>query len=281
MRLIVAILIVSTAALAADFTTPQTATAGVSASIATSGSGEAELLLFGPGAAVKRTIQLGSPVELTAEELSRAGRYIVLIGGTAKSFHVKPAEAKKLSFIARPSRVPVARPDAVIGVVFTFDDHDNLVLSPAPVKFDLSVNGVSSLSRVVPTRHGVAWIRTASGSREGAAQFVASLGDEKVRRVVRQVAGEPCSLRMSAQRRGDIVELVTQPIKDCSGNTLPDGTIVTFSQAAPGRLRSTVDARIKRGVARATLPAIGGSTISVASGVVLGNEIRLSGAGGD
>jgi hypothetical protein len=84
---------------------------------------------------------------------------------------------------------------------------------------------------------------------------------------------------MRAQRKGHLVEVVTDPVRDCSGNPVPDGTIVTFIQSAPNKLRSTVDARIKRGVARATLPAIDGAMVSVASGVVLGNEIRLGGGG--
>jgi hypothetical protein len=39
--------------------------------------------------------------------------------------------------------------------------------------------------------------------------------------------------------------------------------------------RTTVDAPIKKGVARVQLPLSGPATISVASGVVIGNEIRL------
>jgi len=68
----------------------------------------------------------------------------------------------------------------------------------------------------------------------------------------------------------------TDPIRDCSGNLVPDGTIVTFIQNDKTG-KSTVDARIKKGVARAVLPAVPGTTISVASGVVLGNEVRWGG----
>ena len=39
--------------------------------------------------------------------------------------------------------------------------------------------------------------------------------------------------------------------------------------------KSTVDAPVKQGVARARLIASGETSISVASGVVMGNEIRL------
>ena len=39
-------------------------------------------------------------------------------------------------------------------------------------------------------------------------------------------------------------------------------------------LDGTVDVPVKRGVARTEMPAYPGATISVATGVVMGNEIR-------
>jgi len=96
---------------------------------------------------------------------------------------------------------------------------------------------------------------------------------------VQQVASDPCNIRMHVQRQGNNIIAETEPVKDCTGNAVPDGTIVTFIQTGGAKGRSTVDARIKRGTARATLPAVDGTTISVASGVVLGNEVRLSGGG--
>jgi hypothetical protein len=65
----------------------------------------------------------------------------------------------------------------------------------------------------------------------------------------------------------------TDPVRDCSGNVVPDGTIVTFTETYNGG-ESTVDAPLKQGVARAEMPAYNGAKISVATGVVLGNEIR-------
>jgi hypothetical protein len=41
--------------------------------------------------------------------------------------------------------------------------------------------------------------------------------------------------------------------------------------------RSTVDARVKRGFARAELPPASAATLAVAAGVVLGNEIHWGG----
>jgi len=87
------------------------------------------------------------------------------------------------------------------------------------------------------------------------------------------VPGEPCNLRMSARRSGSRVELETEPLRDCKGNAVPDGTIVTFIERNGGT-ESTVDVPLKRGVAQTTLPAEDGATISVATGVVMGNEIR-------
>ena len=81
---------------------------------------------------------------------------------------------------------------------------------------------------------------------------------------------------MSAQPAGNRIVLQTEPVRDCSGNAVPDGTIVTFTESYGGR-ESTVDVPLKRGVARTDLPARDGAVISVATGVVLGNEVRWSG----
>ncbi|MGA7459143.1 MAG: hypothetical protein WBW69_02905, partial [Candidatus Korobacteraceae bacterium] len=62
----------------------------------------------------------------------------------------------------------------------------------------------------------------------------------------------------------------------CAGNPVSDGTIVTFT-STDAKGKSTVDARIKKGIAEAELPASNGATISVASGVVVGNEIQWRG----
>jgi len=65
-------------------------------------------------------------------------------------------------------------------------------------------------------------------------------------------------------------------VRDCNGNPVPDGTIITFTETYNGG-QSTVDVPLKRGVARTEMPARNGAVISVASGVVMGNEIRWSG----
>jgi hypothetical protein len=123
------------------------------------------------------------------------------------------------------------------------------------------------------TRNGVAWTKMDSATKEGAAQFVARAGTVSDRRVIQQVPGDPCVLRMSAKPAGQQLELETEPVRDCSGNAVPDGTIVTFTETYNGR-QATVDVPLKRGIARTEMPAYNGAAISVATGVVMGNEIR-------
>src|SRR5205823_216417 len=141
----------------------------------------------------------------------------------------------------------------------------NLVLAPANVKFSLSVNDNPAITKVVPAQQGAAWVRMPSSNKEGAAQFVASLeAGEPVRRVVRQVASDACNLHFHIQRTEKAIEAETDPIRDCSGNAVPDGTIVTFIQTGPDG-RSTVDARIKKGLAKAELPLANAGVIGVAA----------------
>jgi hypothetical protein len=266
---------------AAELRVPQNATAGQPLTIGTTGNGDGTLYLVGPGQVIMHSIKLGSNVQVRADELRSAGRWVAIVrsGGSSQSsvFWVKPGEPDKLSFLARPSRVPVAERNAINGMVFVFDHNRNLILQPTPVNFSLSVNG-SGATRAVPTREGLAWIDAASGPKEGAAQFVASVGNTSARRVVQQVASTPCNLRMHvAQRQKDQIIVETDPVRDCTGNAVPDGSIVTFTETDHSG-QSTVDARIKKGIARAVLPASNSATISVASGIALGNELHVGGA---
>jgi len=54
---------------------------------------------------------------------------------------------------------------------------------------------------------------------------------------------------------------------------VPDGTVVTFTETYQGG-QSTVDVPLKQGIAEVQMPAQSGAMISVASGLVLGNQIR-------
>jgi len=265
---------------AAELRIPQTAVAGQALSIGTTGNGDATFYLVGPGATLKRKIRLGEEVQVKGEELRSAGRWVAIVRGSggpqSQVFYVKPDKPAILNFSARPSRVPVARPNSVSGVAFIFDKFHNLILDPTPVKFSLSVGG-SSASHTINSKEGVAYINSSSAPKAGAAQFVASVDDVSVNRVVEQVASDPCNLRMHViQREKDQIIVQTDPIRDCTGNAVPDGTIVTFTQT-DSTGRSVVDARIKKGVARAQLPASNNATIAVAAGVVLGNELHVGG----
>jgi hypothetical protein len=277
LRLPFIILALCCAMAAQQISVPQQATAGESVTLTTSGSGNATLYLVGPGTSIKRSVKLGESVPFSGDDLVYAGRYTAIIDGQAQSFYVAPGKPLKLNFMARPSRVPVAQPNVISGAVMVLDRNDNLVTTPQSVKFELGVNGAAPISQSVPAKDGIAFIRAASGKREGPAQFTASIGDISVRRIVQQVASDPCNLRIKAQRNGDNIVVETEPVRDCSGNPVPDGTIVTFIESGGRNGKSTVDARVKHGVAKATLPAVPGATLSVASGVVLGNEIHFGG----
>ena len=267
-------------AIAQTLQLPSSITAGTDVSIPTSGSGDATLYVFGPKTTIKRKIQLGQPIQIEADQLKAAGRYLVLVKGgeeAAGSFIVTPAKLENLAFLARPSRVPASKKGAVTGSAYLFDAYNNLVLTPSPVKFELSIDGGSPVARTETSKNGIAWVRVDSGKTAGAAQFVASVPNASVKRVVQQTASDPCNIRMHAQSDKDGGILVeTDPIKDCSGNPVPDGTIVTFTSTDQSG-RSTVDARIKRGIAKAELPPSQSALLSVAAGVVLGNEIKWGG----
>jgi len=156
--------------------------------------------------------------------------------------------------------------------VYVFDAYRNLITAPLPVTFDLSSSAGKEQKRVVVTRDGAAWTGMDSTPQQGIDRFTARVGEVASTRVVAQVPGDPCGLRMSARESGQKLELSTDPVRDCNGNAVPDGTIVTFTESYNG-VQSTVDAPLKRGIAEAQMPIRRGATISVASGVVSGNQI--------
>jgi hypothetical protein len=267
-------------AAAQNLSLPTNATAGKDLYVPTRGSGSATLYVFGPGTALKRDVHLGNPLQIEGSKLRQAGRYTVILHGdenASGSFFVAPAKLENIAFLARPSRVPAARKDVITGSAYLFDKYDNLVLEPYPVKFDLDVEGARATTRSEQSNDGVAWVRMDSGKKAGTAQFTASAAGASVQRVVQETASDPCTIRMKAEPSKDGNILVeTDPIRDCAGNPVPDGTIVTFTSTDQSG-KSTVDARIKRGIAQAELPPSRKATISVAAGVVLGNEIHWSG----
>jgi hypothetical protein len=192
----------------------------------------------------------------------------------AGSIEVLPAaEPTELTFIAKPSRLPVAQHDAITGTTYVFDGYKNLITQPLQVSFELSNQSAPTQSRIVQTQYGAAWTQMDSTTHEGNDTFVARVGNISSTRVVGQVPGDPCSLKVNAKQADNRIELATDPVRDCSGNAVPDGTIVTFTEFYEGR-KASVDVPLKKDVAIVSMPAHRGATISVASGVVLGNQIR-------
>ena len=262
---------------AQDLRVPVSVAAGDDATIPTTGSGKATFYLIGPGVSRRSDMSLGEEIQLKGPELRNAGDYLVLVcSDTCHSgtFYVTAAKPASLAFLVHPSRVAVGQSDAVSGVALPFDQFHNLVLTPVKLNFQLSAGDKSLFSQSIQTQNGAAWFRTASGRSAGTVQVVASLNDLSAKRAVQQVASDPCNLRITGQRIPIGVLVQTEPVHDCAGNVVPDGTIVTFS-ATEANGKSTVDAPIKQGVARAKIEASGETVVSVASGVVMGNELRI------
>jgi hypothetical protein len=267
---------------AADLAVPKNAVANTAVNIATTGEGSGTLYLVGPVTRLKRVVRLGEAVTLNPEDIPTAGLYTATLrasdGNTARTFFVAPASPANVSFLAQPSRVAAGTKDVISGTAFVMDSSLNLVLESTPVTFGLAVEGAAALARTVRTRDGVAWTRIDSSRSAGNAQFTASVGNTSVKRVIQQVAAEPCNLRIHAQSTGEGIVVETDPVRDCGGNPVPDGTIITFT-GVDALGKSTVDAAVKKGIARVVLPASTRATISVASGVVIGNEIHWTGGG--
>jgi hypothetical protein len=258
-------------------TLPKTVEAGSAFSIQSTGSGKAVLYIVGPEQVLKRDIQLGETTFFDAGSLFNAGHYLAILAAGSSTengaFDVVPAsQPAAVSFLARPSRLSVGLHGGITGAVYVFDTYQNLITKPVPVSFELLNQSSATQSHTVVTRDGAAWTAMDSTTKEGFARFVASVGGVSSIRVIEEVPGDPCGLKMSAKQSGKRLNLETEPVRDCSGNAVPDGTIVTFTETYNGA-ESTVDVPLKRGIAQVEMPAYKGAKISVASGVVLGNEI--------
>jgi len=81
--------------------------AGRPLTIGTDGQGDAVISLLGPGQVIQRKVKLGSEVQIKAEDLHSAGRWIAILRASGEShsrvFWVEPAQPENLSFLARPS----------------------------------------------------------------------------------------------------------------------------------------------------------------------------------
>ncbi len=266
---------------AAELRVPAVVEAGQSFSINVEGSGQATFYLVAPDHVVKRAVSLGTDLQIESSDVRAAGRYQVILCDSASactsgSFQVKAAAPAHLSFFLHPSRVPVSTPGSIDATAFVFDQYFNLLLSPTVVDFRITPASGAGFSRRASSRDGVAWMRMDSTPHEGRVQVTAAAGSVEEARVIQQVAAEACGLRMKAVASGNSVTLETDPVRDCSGNALPDGTVVSFTKVDKAG-RSTVDTPIKKGIARVQLSVHGRAQISVACGVVLGNEVALNG----
>ena len=266
-------------AFATDMTVPRQSVAGSKVSVQTSGTGDAVAVLVAPGHIVAKPIVLGKPFDLSGDDLADAGQYTLILttssGEISKSFVIVPSSPAHLSFVAHPSRAPVAQKGRITGTAYIFDAYNNLVPRSVTVDFKLSGTQTGTVERRVFSSNGVAAVSMDSPAREGPFAFQATSGAVQSTRRIRVVADEPCTLQIHAAAvNTGLVRVRTDPVKDCSGNLVPDGTLVTFTQwDAKGR--STIETSIKKGIAQADLPAKGEIRISAASGVALGKEIRL------
>lgn len=265
---------------ALDVHAPSTVIAGQGLTVSLEGSGSAMLYLVGPDHIVKHNVNLGNDVQINSNDVETAGRYKIIVCAdscASAAFEVKAAQAANLSFFLHPSRVPVSSPESINGFAFVFDKYFNLVLAPVTVDFKINAAGGPPALHKTSSRNGVAWLTMGSTPRGGPVQVAAEIGDTKEARVLQQVAAEACGLRMNASESRGIVNIETAPVRDCSGNPLPDGTIVSFTKVdASGR--STVDVPIKKDVARAQFTVSGPARVSIACGVVLGNELNVKGS---
>jgi hypothetical protein len=263
---------------ASDLQVPAQVTAGTAFTIPASGSGNGTFYLVGPGSVVKRTLTLGAGIKVAANEVRSAGRYVAIAcngdGCSSSSFYVVAADPAKISFLLHPSRVPVTAVNAINATAFVFDKYHNPVLRPVSVDFHVVPKTGPAFTKSVKSVQGVAWMQMSPTPTEGPVKVTAEVGSADEPRIIQQVASDACNLRIRARRTAKGVEVETDPVKDCHGNAVPDGTVVSFT-AVDGNGKTTVDAPIKKGVARTELPITGNATISVASGVVIGNEIRL------
>jgi hypothetical protein len=271
---------------AAELRLPAVVEAGQSFSISvgnsgTGGSGQATFYLLGPDHVVKRTVNLGSGLQVQSSDVQTAGRYQVILcdpSCTSASFDVKAAQPEHLSFFMHPSRVPVSTPDSIDATAFVFDQYFNLVLTPAVVDFRITPANGAGFSRTGSTQRGVTWMRLGSTPHEGPVRVTAVLGKLEEARVIQQVAAEACGLRMKTVTSGNTVTVETDPVRDCSGNALPDGTVVSFTKVDQAG-KSTVDTPIKKGIARVQFSVHGRAQISIACGVVLGNDVAVAANG--
>lgn len=273
------LLLAATAAVAADLRAPEQVTAGTPFTIATSGSGKGTFYLIGPANIVKRDVDLSGGIGVQPEDVEQAGRYTAIVCSdqcSGTSFYVQAAKPSRISLLVHPSRVPVADPNAISAVAFVFDRFHNLELQPEDLEFSILGKTGATASEKLKTVDGRAWIRLTSAHHDGPAKIGVSIGNASEIRVVQQVAADACNLHIKPEWSGRTFWVETDPVRDCSGNNIPDGTVVSFTMTDSAG-KTTVDVPIKKGIAKVEMPISGPARITVASGVVTGNELYVAG----
>ena len=266
-------------ACAGELRAPGKIVAGTAFKIETSASGSGTFYLVGPTHISKRKVELGNGIAVQPEEVESAGRYnaIVCTGEcTSTTFYVHAADPARLAFLVHPSRVPVDDANAMSAVALVFDHFQNLVLSPEKVTFSVTPRNAAPVSATRQSDRGIAWTTMTSGRKEGPVQVAAAVGKDDAIRVVQQIASEACNLRIKGEWISGRFLVETDPVRDCSGNNVPDGTVVSFTETDSAG-KSTVDVPIKKGIAKVEIPVSGEAHITVASGVVTGNELNVAG----
>jgi hypothetical protein len=265
---------------AAELKIPTSVVAGNDFAITLADSQGGTFYLLGPSQVSKREVQGGSEINISGDSIRSAGIYTALLcsssGCSSSEFHVKPAAPARLSLLVHPSRVRVAEPNSISAVALVFDKFRNLATEPAKIEFEAVAGGSQPISQSRTTKDGIAWIRLTSGKKEGPIKVGASIGPAREMRVVRQVASDACNLRIKPEWASGKFYVSTDPVRDCSGNPVPDGTVVSFTKTDRNG-KTTVDAPVKRGIARVQMPVDGSARIFVASGVVTGNELNVTG----
>jgi hypothetical protein len=266
---------------ATELKVPAQVTAGTAFSIAGGGSGQGTFYLIGPAESIKRQVDLGSDIQVQSEEVEHVGRYTAMVCGgdqcSNANFYVRAATPDRLALLVHPSRVPVSNPNAISAVVFVFDDFHNLVLTPQSIKFTVNPAAGSPISESRTSQNGVTWIRLNSAPKGGPAKIEAAVGKASEIRVVQQVASDACNLQVKSSWASGKLVIETNPVRDCTGNFVPDGTVVSFTKTDDAG-KTTVDVPLKKGIAKVEMPVSGSAHITVASGVVTGNELNVSGA---
>ncbi len=273
------LLALASTAFAAELRAPAQVIAGTAFTIESSGSGSGNFYLIGPTGITKRKVNGDGGIAVQPDDIESAGRYTAIFCAgecTAATFYVQAASPARLAFLVHPSRVPVADSNAMSAVAFVFDHFQNFVLSPETVTFTVTPRSGPSISERSKSDNGIAWIRMTSGRKEGPVKIAASVGNDDAVRVVQQIASEACNLRIKDEWISGKFFVETDPVRDCSGNNVPDGTIVSFTETDSAG-KTTVDVPIKKGIAKVEMPLSGEAHITVASGVVTGNELSVAG----